>query len=76
MQYYRDIGPTPETLRKLSAIDPLAAADWDGEVASINIDYLANGGAELEKATKKDPITVTRLADALQGRICHQNSLQ
>lgn len=75
VQYYRDIGPTPERLRKLSAIDPLAAADWDGEVACMDIDYLANGGAELEKVIKRDPITVTRLADALQGRMCHQNSL-
>lgn len=35
VQYYRDIGLTPERLRKLSAIDPLAAADWDGKLASI-----------------------------------------
>jgi transaldolase len=69
-------GPTPERLSKLSAIAPLAAADWDGKLASTYIDYLANGGAELEKAIRKDPITVTRLADALQGRMCHQNKLQ
>lgn len=66
VQYYRDIGPTPERLKKLSTIDPLAAADWDGKLASRDIDYLADGGAELEKAIKKDPITVTRLADALK----------
>ncbi|KUI67411.1 Transaldolase [Cytospora mali] len=66
VQYYRDIGPTPERLKKLSTIDPLAAADWDGKLASTDIDYLANDGAELEKAIQKDPITVTRLADALK----------
>lgn len=66
VHYYRDIGPTPERLRKLSSVDPLAAADWDGKLASTEIDYLADGGAELEKAIKKDPITVTRLADALE----------
>ncbi|ORY04478.1 hypothetical protein BCR34DRAFT_491488 [Clohesyomyces aquaticus] len=63
---YRNAGPTPERLRKLSKIDPLAAADWDGKLVSTDIDYLANNGAELEKAIEKDPITVQRLDDALK----------
>lgn len=62
---YKFSGPTPKRLQKLAALDPLAAADWDGKLASTKIDYLANGGEELEKAIKKDPVTVTRLHDAL-----------
>lgn len=64
--YYKNATPTPERLKKLSTVDPLAAADWDGKLASTGIDYLANSGAELEKAIKKDPITVQRLDDALK----------
>ncbi|GJN76175.1 hypothetical protein PLIIFM63780_010214 [Purpureocillium lilacinum] len=63
---YRDAGPTPERLRKLAQIDPLAAAAWDGKLASTDIDYLANGGAELTKAIEADPISKERLAIALE----------
>jgi transaldolase len=58
--------PSSERLKKLVATDPLAAADWDGRLASTDIDYLANNGAELAKAIEADPITVTRLKDALE----------
>lgn len=63
---YKHAGPTPERLRKLATIDPLAAANWDGKLASTDIDYLANGGAELAKAIEADPISKERLAIALQ----------
>jgi len=57
---------TPERLLKVSKVDPLKAAEIDGKLASTDIDYLANNGAELEKAIKADPITVQRLKDALE----------
>lgn len=63
---YKHAGPTPARLQKLAKIDPLAAADWDGKLASTDIDYLANGGEELAKAIAKDPIATTRLKDALE----------
>ena len=63
---YRNAGPTPARLQKLAKIDPLAAAEWDGKLASTNIDYLANNGAELEKAIDRDPIAKARLYDALE----------
>lgn len=63
---YRGAGPTPARLQKLAKVDPLAAAEWDGKLASTDIDYLANNGAELEKAIEKDPITKARLYDALE----------
>jgi transaldolase len=66
MHPYIHAGPTPTRLSKLSKTDPLAAAEWDGKLASTDIDYLANNGAELEKAIEADPITKTRLYDALE----------
>lgn len=63
---YKNAGPTPERLKKLMNIDPIASAEWDGKLASTDVDYLANSGAALEEAIKKDPQTVARLADALK----------
>ena len=63
------VGSTPKRLEKLSSTDPLAAAEWDGKLASTEIDYLANGGAELAKAIEADSISNTRLGDALEAFI-------
>ncbi|KAK7423651.1 hypothetical protein QQX98_000841 [Neonectria punicea] len=63
---YKDAGPCPERLKKLANVDPLAAAEWDGKLASTDIDYLANGGEALQKAIEADPVTTARLADALK----------
>ncbi|KAL7896015.1 aldolase [Trichoderma sp. SZMC 28014] len=63
---YKNAPAVSERLRKLAKIDPLAAAEWDGKLASTDIDYLANGGAELAMAIEADPITKERLAIALE----------
>ena len=63
---YKNAGPTPIRLANLSKTDPLAASNWDGKLASTEIDYLANNGAELEKAIEADPVTKTRLFEALE----------
>ncbi|KAK5994338.1 Transaldolase [Cladobotryum mycophilum] len=62
---YQTPAPVTDRLKRLAHVDPLAAADWDGKLASTHIDYLANGGAELAKAIDADPITKERLAVAL-----------
>ncbi|KAI1173107.1 hypothetical protein F4777DRAFT_463209 [Nemania sp. FL0916] len=62
---YKNTGPTPARLVELSKTDPLTA-NWDGQWASTEINYLANGGAELQKAIENDPIATNRLADALK----------
>jgi len=62
---YRDAGALSPRFEKLMKIDPLAPPDWDGTLASTEIDYLANNGAELEKAIEADPTTKNRLRDAL-----------
>ncbi|KAE8150827.1 hypothetical protein BDV25DRAFT_139423 [Aspergillus avenaceus] len=65
--------PTPVRLKEVAKTDPLAAAHWDGQLASTEIDYLDNNGAELERAIKSDPITVIRLKDALELFIGGEN---
>ncbi|KAL4994192.1 hypothetical protein BDV10DRAFT_198985 [Aspergillus recurvatus] len=56
---------TPNRLAYLAATDPLAAASWDGKLASTDVDYLADNGAKLDIAIKADPIASARLQDAL-----------
>ncbi|KAL7809345.1 aldolase [Trichoderma aethiopicum] len=63
---YKNPPPVSERLRKLANIDPLGAANWDGKLASTEIDYLANGGEQLDKAIEADPIAKERLAIALE----------
>lgn len=65
VEFYSAAGPTPERLSKLITMDPLAVAEWDGKLASTEVDYLAKGGQELDSAVEKDPITKTRLAASL-----------
>lgn len=66
VEYYQHAGPTPARLQKLAKVDPLAAADWDGQLASTEEDYLANEGIALDKAIASDPIAKTRLESALE----------
>ncbi|KAK0100209.1 hypothetical protein ONS95_008548 [Cadophora gregata] len=63
---YKNAGPIPARLSKLLTMDPLAPKGWDGNLASTDIDYLANSGAELEKSIEADPATKTRLFEALE----------
>lgn len=52
MYPYLNAGPTPSRLAKLLKTDPLAAADWDGKLASTGIDYLANDGANCRRLSR------------------------
>lgn len=63
---YKTPAPVPERLRKLANIDPLAGNGWDGKLASTEVDYLADGGAELQKAIEADAVSRERLAVALE----------
>ncbi|RXG48080.1 hypothetical protein VDGE_04527 [Verticillium dahliae] len=62
---YKDAPPVSDRLRKLLNIDPLAGPDWDGKLASTDVDYLADGGAPLQNAIEADAVTKKRLADAM-----------
>lgn len=55
---------TAQRLTKLSTIDPLAGPDWDGKLADMQTDYVANGGEKLDEALKRDAIASKRLRDA------------
>ncbi|KAL9943560.1 hypothetical protein D7B24_006847 [Verticillium nonalfalfae] len=62
---YKDAPPVSDRLRKLLSIDPLAGPDWNGKLASTDVDYLADGGAPLQNAIEADAVTKKRLADAM-----------
>ncbi|UKZ69467.1 uncharacterized protein TrAtP1_010474 [Trichoderma atroviride] len=55
---------TAQRLTKLSTIDPLAGPDWDGVLADMQTDYVANDGEKLDEALKRDVIANKRLKDA------------
>ncbi|KAJ5195030.1 uncharacterized protein N7498_008468 [Penicillium cinerascens] len=63
---YRNAAPTPERLKKIAQTDPLIGSNWGGKLSRIDIDYLANGGVELDKANEADPETKKRLREALR----------
>lgn len=63
---YKDAGPLPERFKALLGVDPLAPPTWDGKLASTEVDYLADGGVELQRAIERDPETVKRLDEALR----------
>lgn len=54
----------PRMLALLSK-DPLAPTPAEFQIASTDVDYLANNGAELEKSISQDPEMVRRLKDTL-----------
>ncbi|KAL6692318.1 hypothetical protein J3F84DRAFT_402137 [Trichoderma pleuroticola] len=54
---------TVQRLTKLSTMDPFARPDWDGKLADMQTDYVANDGEKLDEAIRNDPITAKRLKD-------------
>ncbi|KAL0933429.1 transaldolase [Colletotrichum truncatum] len=56
--------PSPRVAH-LASTDPLAGPNWDGKLASTDVDYLADDGAALEKAIAEDPVTERGLREAL-----------
>jgi transaldolase len=67
-------GVPSQRLARLAASDPLAAPDWNGELASTKIDYLRNNGEALQKAISSDEVTKKALHGALDA--FKQNELQ
>ncbi|KAJ6498867.1 hypothetical protein C8R45DRAFT_1061173 [Mycena sanguinolenta] len=63
---YADARPTPARLAEVAKSDPLTV-EWNGKVASTEIDYLADNGAALDSAIEADPVTEQRLYDALEA---------
>ncbi|KAK7005897.1 aldolase [Favolaschia claudopus] len=62
---YANARPTPTRLAHMSQTDPLNP-EWGGKIASTDIDYLANNGAELDREIEADPATKKRVFDSLE----------
>ncbi|KAJ5107347.1 hypothetical protein N7456_004022 [Penicillium angulare] len=62
--YYANL-QTPERLRVHSKSDPMAGPNWDGQLADIHADYLANGGKLLSGAMDADAAVVKKMQDVL-----------
>jgi transaldolase len=73
---YKDAASIPLRLQKIQQLDPLADPTWDGQLASVEIDYLANGGAELDNANEADPETKRRLSEALANFVAAEKRSQ
>ncbi|CAM1509878.1 Fc.00g002130.m01.CDS01 [Cosmosporella sp. VM-42] len=48
----------------LSKVDPLLGPNWDGVKASMDTDYVSNGGKKLDEFLQKDPVVSKRFRDA------------
>src|SRR5262245_6579021 len=46
---------TPPRFVDHSTSDPMAGPGWDGELASVDIDYVSENGKALDKAIGQDP---------------------
>lgn len=55
---------TARRLTALSSMDPLAGLDWNGKLATMETDYVSDGGAKLDAFIAQDPIASKRLEDA------------
>lgn len=55
----------PARLRGHMNIDPLAGPDWDGTLASTEVDWLANDGKVLTDVMDADPAVVRKMKDVL-----------
>jgi transaldolase len=64
---YKDAPPLSARLAPLMKIDPLAAkpAEFTGQLASADVDYLADNGKALQEAIEADLTAKKRFADAM-----------
>ena len=64
--YYEDL-KTPVRFATHSNSDPMAGPNWDGKLADIHTDYLANGGKALSDAMNGDAAVVKKMIDVLEA---------
>lgn len=63
----KEAGVPSSRVTHLAKMDPLAVRNWDGKLASTDVDYLADSGAALEKAISEDTVTEKGLREALEA---------
>ena len=51
-------------IKELSKVDPLSGPDWNGVKASMDTDYLSDGGKRLDEFLQNDPVVSKRFGDA------------
>jgi transaldolase len=51
-------------LQTLAALDPLAGPGWDGVLATMDTDFVADGGAKLDRFIEADAVLNKRFGDA------------
>lgn len=61
VEYYQAARPVPVRMQEIAAV-----ANPGTDAVSTEVDYLADGGAELHKTFETDAITKTQLAAALE----------
>ncbi|PYI04702.1 aldolase [Aspergillus sclerotiicarbonarius CBS 121057] len=62
--YYAKL-KTAERLRGHSTSDPMAGPGWNGKLADIHTDYLADNGKALSEAMTADEVVVKKMRDVL-----------
>ncbi|KAJ5721741.1 uncharacterized protein N7483_009675 [Penicillium malachiteum] len=62
--YYANL-TTPARLQVHSNSDPMAGPNWNGKLADIHADYLANGGKLLSEVMEADAAVVKKMKDVL-----------
>ncbi|KAL1850071.1 hypothetical protein Plec18167_005421 [Paecilomyces lecythidis] len=67
---------TPERLKVLSTLDPLSGSNWDGNKASMETDYISDGGAKLDQYIKQDALVSKRLQDAIDLFLDAENKIK
>ena len=55
---------TAKRLTALSTVDPLAGPAWNGKLATMETDYVSDGGAKLDAFIAQDAIASRRFEDA------------
>ncbi|ETI20929.1 hypothetical protein G647_07272 [Cladophialophora carrionii CBS 160.54] len=53
-----------DRLQPLATLDPLAGPGWDGVLATMDTDFVADGGAKLDKFIETDAVLQRRFGDA------------
>lgn len=54
----------PERLKTLATLDPLSGPEWSGQLATLQIDFLADSGRKLDSFIEENVLLKKRFGDA------------
>nr|KAK5448456.1 hypothetical protein LTR18_001544 [Exophiala xenobiotica] len=55
----------PERLETLATLDPLSGPEWSGQLATVQTDFLADGGRKLDSFIEENTLLKKRFGDAV-----------